>query len=434
MRQIAPTLALGLAFCVGLGRSASEAFPESEPPSPQSILASLRLADPDLIVDLVASEPDVVSPVAIAWDENGVLFVAEMADYPAGPGSGRIRRLEDRDGDGRFERVTAFACGLPYPNGLLPWNGGVLVTAAPDILFLRDADGDGVADERRVILTGFVEGNQQLRVNGLARGLDNWIYGANGRSGGLVRPPNVPPEQAVSIDRHDFRFRPRTGQVEAVAGFSQFGLPRDDWGNRFPSWNTVPLRHVVLEDRDLTRNPYLAEPSTVAPILDTADGGRVYSLAPPQPRFNAESVAFFNASCGPTIFRGDALGPSYRGNAFVCEPLTNIVHRRLLEPDGPTFLARRAEPGREFLAATHPWFHPVNLATGPDGSLYVVDFGPRWSSIPPSSPRRCAPRSTSAKAPRPAASGGSAAATETTLDRTSDPSSVMPIWPSSSRP
>lgn len=374
MRHVLLTLACGMAAWLGLGLSSSLAF-EGDPPTPAEIQASLRLADPGQTVDLVAAEPDVVSPVAIAWDENGVLFVAEMNDYPAGPSKGRVRRLEDRDGDGHYERVTAFASGLPFPNGILPWDGGVLVTAAPDILFLRDNDGDGVADERRIVLTGFGEGNQQLRVNGLTWGLDNWVYGANGRSGGLIRRPTDPDEKAVAIDRHDFRFRPRTGTVEAIAGFSQFGLPRDDWGNRFPSWNTIPIRHVVLEDRMLTRNPFLAEPSTVAAILDTTDGGRVYSLAPAQPRFNAESVAFFNASCGPTIYRGGALGPSYRGNAFVCEPLTNLVHRRILEPDGPTFQARRAEEGREFLAATHPWFHPVNLTTGPDGALYVVDFG-----------------------------------------------------------
>ena len=315
----------------------------------------------------MAAEPDVISPVAIAWDEGGRLFVAEMTDYPAGPTSGRIRLLEDRDGDGRYERVSVFAEGLAFPNGVLPWNGGVLVTAAPDILFLKDTDGDGRADERRVVLTGFGEGNQQLRVNGLTWGRDNWVYGANGRSGGAVRRPSDPPEKAVSIARNDFRFRPATGEVEAVAGFSQFGLPRDDRGDRFPSWNTIPIRHVVIEERALSRNPYLAESSSVASILDPSDGGRVFAISPTQATFNRESTAYFNATCGPTIYRGDALGESYRGNAFFCESLTNLVQRRVLEPAGPTFLARRAEPGKEFLASTDPAFRPVNVATGPDG-------------------------------------------------------------------
>ncbi|HKI20743.1 MAG TPA: PVC-type heme-binding CxxCH protein, partial [Isosphaeraceae bacterium] len=291
------------------------------------------------------------------------------------------RRLEDRDGDGRYEHATVFAEGLPFPNGVMPCYGGVLVTAAPNIWFFRDRDGDGRADERRVVLTGFGEGNTQLRVNGLFWGLDNLIYAANGRSDGEVRAADDPPNQAVSIRRRDVRFglagRPGPGDriaVEAIAGFSQFGLAHDDWGDRFPSWNTIPVRHVVLEQQTLDRNPYLAETSSVASILDAADGGRIFGIGPPQARFNRESVAFFNASCGPLIACGDLLPSAYHGNVFVCEPLTNLVHRRVLEPAGVTFVARRVEPGREFLASSDPAFRPVNLATGPDGALTIVDM------------------------------------------------------------
>ncbi len=232
-----------------------------------------------------------------------------------------------------------------------------------------------------VVLTGFGEGNTQLRVNGLFWGLDNQVYAANGRSDGEVRAPDEPSSKAVSIRRRDLRFRlkqrPGSGQavgVEAIAGFSQFGLAHDDWGNRFPSWNTIPIRHVVLEQQALDRNPYLAETSSVASILDLADGGRIFGISPAQARFNRESVAFFNASCGLTIERGDWLPATYHGNAFVCEPLTNLVHRRTLEPSGVTFVARRADPGREFLASSDPAFRPVNLATGPDGALTIVDM------------------------------------------------------------
>jgi putative membrane-bound dehydrogenase-like protein len=350
------------------------AEPAGKPLVAREELKTLRLADPALTIELVAAEPDIISPVAVAWDEEGRMYVAEMIDYPVSPAAGRIKRLEDRDGDGAYERVTTFADGLPYPTSVLPWNGGVLVTAAPNIWFFKDRDGDGRADERTILFTGFVEGNQQLRVNGLSYGLDNWVYGANGRSDGDVRRPDDASAKSIPLRRHDFRFRPATREFEAVAGFSQFGLPRDDWGNRFPSWNTIPIRHVVLEDAVLSRNPYLAESSTVAAILDSADGGRVYSISAAPQQFNRESAAFFNASCGPTIYRGDALGKDYPGNAFVCEPLTNLVHRRVLFADGPTFTARRVEQGKEFLASTDPAFRPVNLATGPDGALYVVDF------------------------------------------------------------
>jgi putative heme-binding domain-containing protein len=384
---------LMLALLLGLTRSSHAQGPSAPPRPPREELASFVLADPELTIELVASEPELASPVAIAWDEEGRLFVAEMLDYPTAATSGRIRMLEDRDGDGRYERATIFADGLPFPNGVLPCDGGVLVTAAPNIWFLRDRDGDGRAEQKDVAMTGFGEGNTQLRVNGLTWGLDNWIYAANGRSEGDVRRSHDPPKEAVSIRRRDVRFTlralpavgdpsPREGVStlvpwflgpEAVAGFSQFGLPHDDWGNRFPSWNTIPIRHVVLEQQTLDRNPYLAETSSVASILDMADGGRIFPISPPQPRFNRESVAYFNASCGPLIERG-LLPARYRGNAFVCEPLANLVHRRVLEPAGVTFVARRAEQEREFLASSDPAFRPVNMANGPDGALYVVDM------------------------------------------------------------
>ena len=123
----------------------------------------------------MAAEPEVTSPVAMSWDEDGRLYVAEMIGYPVAPAAGRIRRLEDRDRDGRSEHATVFAEGLPFPNGVLPCFGGMLVTAAPNIWFLRDRDGDGWADEKTIVLTGFGVGNTQLRVNGLTWGLDNRV-------------------------------------------------------------------------------------------------------------------------------------------------------------------------------------------------------------------------------------------------------------------
>ena len=284
------------------------AEPPVRPQTPAQERASFRLADEELTIELVAAEPDVVSPVAIAWDADGRMFVVEMTDYPTGPTAGRIKLLEDRAGDGRFKKVTVFAENLDFPNGVLPWKGGVLVTAAPDIWFLKDTNGDGVANERRVVLTGFGTGNQQLRANGLMWGLDNWIYGANGRSDGEVRLPSAPTEKAVSIRRRDFRFQPGTGKFEAIAGQSQFGLGRDDWGNRFLSWNTQPIRHEVLPERYLARNPFLASTESVLDILAPGETGRVFPLTPPPLVFNNEPVGFFNALAGLTLYRAGALG------------------------------------------------------------------------------------------------------------------------------
>ena len=192
--------------------------------SPAAEQASFRLADPNLQIDLVASEPDIISPVAIAWDADGRMYVAEMGGYPATEGLGRIRRLEDSDGDGQYEHAVTFCDGMNFPTSIMPYRDGLLVTDAPDILYLKDTDGDGRADVRRVEWTGFGTGSQQLRANSLHWGVDNWIYVANGRCDGDVRRPDMPPEQAMSIRARDFRFHPISGEGEAILGQSQFGL------------------------------------------------------------------------------------------------------------------------------------------------------------------------------------------------------------------
>lgn len=356
----------------------------ADPPAPLSAEASQACFEviPGHVVELVAAEPLVFDPVAICWDDAGRLVVAEMSDYPNGDGGGRIVTLTDADGDGSIDTRTLFAVGLPFPNGLLPWRDGLLVTAAPDILFLADRDGDGAAETREVILTGFNAGNQQLRVNGLSRGPDGWVYAANGRNGGAVTSPKRPDAPAVSIDRHDLRFDPDTGAVEAVAGFSQFGLAFDARGNRFSNWNTAPIRHVVFPLDVATRHPLSAPPSDMENLEDPLQQNRVFPASASPTTFNREPTDAFNASCGLSIDRGSLLFPS--GCAYVCEPLLNIVHRRELVPNGATFEARRpaGEETREFLASRDPWFRPVFTVTGPDGALWICDFYRRWVEHP----------------------------------------------------
>src|SRR6266850_897434 len=146
---------------------------------------------PALEMSLFASEPDVVDPVALTWDEQGRMYVVEMRDYPYGFGpdrkpGGTIRLLEDTDNDGKIDRSTLFAEGLSFPTSIAPWNGGVLVTAPPEMIFLKDTDGDGKADVREVVLKGFVRGVTDSNVNGLRWGLDNRVHGANGGNGGKI--------------------------------------------------------------------------------------------------------------------------------------------------------------------------------------------------------------------------------------------------------
>ena len=163
------------------------------PLTPDQALASFEL-EPGYRIELAAAEPLIRDPVAMAFDQRGRMYVAESRGYPGplegAPGlapEGVIALLEDTDHDGRFDKRTDFARNLTFPNGILPWDGGVFVTCAPDLLYLKDTTGDGIADERRVVLTGFdATKTAQLRVSHPTLGIDNWIYLTSGLTGGRV--------------------------------------------------------------------------------------------------------------------------------------------------------------------------------------------------------------------------------------------------------
>jgi putative membrane-bound dehydrogenase-like protein len=359
------------------------------PLAPEEAPRSFRLL-PGLRLELVAAEPIVASPVAMAFDERGRLFVAENRGYPTGPGQGkdpvgRIAMLEDTDGDGRMERRTEFADGLTYPNGVMPWKGGLIVTCAPDVFLLQDNDGDGKADERRVLFTGFATtGSTQLRVSHPTLSIDNWIYLTSGLSGGQVVSPTAPDRPAVVLKRTDFRFRPEGygEQWEAADGGAQFGLSFDDFGRRFICYNRVQVQHVVIASKILRRNPHLAFSETVQncpaetvaePLKGHGAAARLYPIS--RNITTADSHAgTFTAACGVTIYRGTGLPEHYRGGAFSCDPTGNLVHFDRLEPQGATFAARPDRQGVEFVASSDSWFRPVFLAHGPEGALYVCDM------------------------------------------------------------
>ncbi|MBM3289615.1 MAG: hypothetical protein FJY92_05640, partial [Candidatus Hydrogenedentes bacterium] len=328
--------------------------------SPASALQAFRLADDRLVIEAAASEPNVVDPVGVTWDEDGRMYVVEMRDYPDG-GGGTVRRLVDADRDGVYETATVFAEGLPFATSAIPWNGGLIVAAAPDLLYLKDTNDDGVADERRALFTGFGQGLPQGQVNGLYWGADLWVYGSNGGANGAVSVPGAA-AAPVSIESHDFRFRPVTGAFEAVSGFSQNGSCQTWWGDRLVSRSASPYRLALpgagVED---------------VSVLEWFDSGRIWPIAPAQQRFGTDPLDYFNAACGLAVYDGGALD-GYDGNAFACEPVSNLVHRRTIAPKGSIVTAMRGESGFDFLASSDPWFRPVGVATGPDGALYIVDF------------------------------------------------------------
>jgi putative membrane-bound dehydrogenase-like protein len=354
--------------------------------SPTDALQSFQLADDSLRIELVAAEPLVESPCAMAFDERGRLFVAENRGYPnmATPPQGHIAMLEDVDGDGRMDKRTTFADGLTFPNGVIPWRGGLIVTCAPDVLYFKDIDADGKADERKALLTGFAtSGSTQLRVNCPTLGPDGWIYFAAGLSGGNITGPEYPERPALKMTG-DLRWQPFTGEFENVDGRSQYGMSFDDYGRRFICMNRVPVQHVVLSSKVLARNPRLAFSETVQDCSERTvktglrgggDGVRLFPIS--QNITTADSHAgSFSAACGIMIWRGGALPEKYRGCAFTCDPTANLVHVDRLEPRGATFAATPMfeKEQREFLASRDDWFRPVFLTSGPDGALYICDM------------------------------------------------------------
>ena len=338
--------------------------------SPAESLRSIRVR-PGFRVELVACEPLVEDPIAFDWGADGRLWVVEMGDYPLGadgqgkPG-GVVRFLEDTDGDGKYDRATTFLDGLGYPTGVLPWRKGVLVACAPDILYAEDRNGDGKADVRTVLFTGFTRGNPQHLLNGFDYGLDGWVYGANGDSGGTIR--------GVNIQGRDFRFRPDEKLFEAEVGQTQYGRHRDDWGDWFGNNNSVWAWQFVLAERDLRRNPSVAIGDVRQP-LDT--DRRLYPLSKTLARFNdLDQANHVTSANSPTPYRDELFGPDFAHSLFVSEPVHNLVHRIDLAPDGAALRGARAadEAGREFLASRDNWFRPTMLKTGPDGALWIADM------------------------------------------------------------
>ncbi len=351
--------------------------------SPEQALTSFQLAD-DLRIELVAAEPFVASPCALAFDARGRLFVAENRGYPntGDPAAGFVALLEDTDGDGRMDRRTEFADKLTYPNGVLPWKDGVIVTCAPDVFFMRDTDGDGRADERRVLLTGFdAAKSTQLRVNAPTVGPDGWIYLAAGLSGGTITCPEHPERPALKMTA-DVRFHPETLEVENVDGKSQFGQSFDDFGRRFICMNRLPVQHVVLSSKWLARNPRLAFSDTVQDCSERnvktglkggGDGVRLFPISANITTADSHAGSF-SAACGVHVWRGGALPARYDGSVIACDPTGNLIHVDRLEPHGATYSAVPLLSGRELLASRDDWFRPVFLQRGNDGALYVADM------------------------------------------------------------
>jgi len=372
---------------------------------------------PGFKLELAAAEPEVVDPIAMCFDEHGRMFVIEMIDYSERREErlSRIRMLEDLDNDGRYEKSTVFLDRLAWATAVMWVNGGVLVGATPDILFAKDTNGDGVADEKKVLFTGFGSTQDKLNVQGLFNnfnwGLDNRIHGCSGLNGGMVTQAFHPERPPLDVRGKGLVIDPRDWSMTLENGGGQYGLSFDPWGRLYTCSNSSHIEAFMYDARYAARNPHYAMPNPRVVIAADGPAAEVYRISPEEPwrvirtrwriagivkgvvEGGGRSAGYFTGATGVTIFRGNAYGPEYVGDAFIGDAGGNLVHHKRIRRDAKDPLQLVAERPAdekkiEFVASADNWFRPVDFANAPDGTLHIADMYREtiehpWS-IPPS--------------------------------------------------
>jgi putative membrane-bound dehydrogenase-like protein len=396
-----------LVFIFSMTQSLAQRY--AAPLSPEESMKKLQVAE-GFSVELFASEPHVFDPVALEFDAQGNAYVLEMPDYPyevePGKGHGRIRLLKDSNGDGKIDKSIIFAENITEGTSILFWKGGLIVTAAPHILYLKDTNGDGKSDTSETLFSGFFQNNSEAQITSLKLGIDNWIYANNHGQNGKVsfnKSLGIPP---LDVKGADFRFRLDRNIFELETGSGQFGQTIDDWGHRFFTENAIHVQQSIIPWRYTHRHAFLPFSKFSASITDHEE----HAFQETQPPYwraersarrnksfkeaNLNRIEYaedrFSGSSGSTIYHGDAMPKEFYGNIFTGDVSGNLVHRDILSPSetSPVMVAKRAESekNKEFISSTDPWFRPVTFSVGPDGYLYILDYYRQHIETPVSIP------------------------------------------------
>jgi putative membrane-bound dehydrogenase-like protein len=331
-------------------------------------------------VELVAGEPDLHQPVALAFDSRGRLWVAEAFTYPqrAPEGQGRddIVVFEDADGDGSLETRTLFASGLNLVSGLEVGHGGVWVGAAPYLLFIPDGDGDLVPDgEPQVLLDGWGYQDTHETLNSFTWGPDGWLYGCHGVfTHSRVGAPGTPDAERVPIDAGVWRYHPtrRTFEVFAWGTSNPWGIDFDDHGHAFITACVIPhLFHVIQGARYIRQAGAHFDAHAWGELDTIADHRHWLGESPHGGNLRSDAAGGGHAHCGTAIYLGDAFPAQYRGMLLTANIHGNRLNRERLERAGSGFVGRHDE---DFLLANDAWFRGINAKVGPDGNLYLIDW------------------------------------------------------------
>ncbi|HKQ39499.1 MAG TPA: PVC-type heme-binding CxxCH protein [Verrucomicrobiae bacterium] len=376
-------------------------YPEGGPTAPEKEASKLEL-HPDFKISLVAAEPLITKPIAIDWDPAGRLWVAETPEYPNGrrgiraeegdnawkdhgglvaqagaqdrPARDRISILIDENKDGRADRKQVFYEGLELVTSFVFHRDGVIVAQAPDILWLRDVNGDGTAEKVEKLYTGLGISDRHATINNLRWGFDGWIYATHGYSAGTVTSPDGS-KNFGRINSGVVRFKPDGSAFEQFSskGGNTWGLDIA-WDNEV--FFTQPtsgdlLNHVVLPEYVLARGK-TGNTASFHPIIR----GRRSN-----PLIKYENLAYvqidvvggFTASAGCAIYDGGAWPSDYQYSYFTTEPTINLIHHEAVTHDAVTYAANKLRDP-EFIGGRDKWFRPIETRIGPDGALYILDF------------------------------------------------------------
>lgn len=343
--------------------------------NPQPIPEGFQI-EKGFLLTKVASEPIVIDPVDLEFDEHGRAFVMEMPGYPMEDKESRIKILYDKNGDAFYDSSSVYAENLRMANSMMPYKKGMLVAAPPYLLYLKDTNADNKVDRVDTIMGGFSTGNLQHNYNGLVYGLDNWIYAANGGNSGK---PYWWGDTSSVLDMRgqDFRFQLETKKMERLGESSGgYGLGMDPYGRFYETHNLEHVSHLVFPDRYIRDMPLLKAHS-LSNISDHEENGtsRIYPIGQQETRVNhPEQSGYFSGSCGILHYGGGAFGKQYDQTVWVADVVLNLIHVDKIKPKGASFTASRMTERKEFMASSDRSFRPVNMSVGPDGSIYVIDM------------------------------------------------------------
>ncbi|RMG21830.1 MAG: dehydrogenase, partial [Bacteroidetes bacterium] len=350
-----------------------EQRPEKLPlQAPLSQQASQKLIQvpPGFRLELFAKEPDIINPIAMAWDERGRLWVLETVDYPnevkeGSVGDDRIKICEDTDGDGRADKFTVFADSLNIPTSLVFANGGVIISMAPHFYFLKDTDGDDKADVKEVLISGWGLSDTHAGPSNLKYGFDNQIWGTVGYSGfrGRVAGKSYDFGQAFyrfAPDASSFELMARTSNNTWGLGFSESFDVFGSTANNAHSWYMgIPLSYF--------------EGVAGIPKLGSKKIAGYYAFHPITEHYRQVDVfGGFTAAAGHNLYTARAFPRAYWNRmAFICEPTGHLLAKGALEKEGAGFVLRDEW---NMLASVDEWVSPVHAEVGPDGALWVADW------------------------------------------------------------